>query len=111
MKIPNNPFFSYGSVETESAVYPVALITLFKVSSSEMFSVMITASPFECDDVTFRGDSAERMASFICASHIPHIIPSIFTTVLNILITIDPLLFSAFERFDHIYMFILSCDH
>jgi hypothetical protein len=43
------------------------------------------ASPLVREEVTFFTEKALRMASLMCASHIPHTIPAILTVVLIML--------------------------
>lgn len=45
---------------------------------------MTTVSPFFAEEFTFFGEQLLRTTSFIWDSHMPHIIPSIFKTVLII---------------------------
>ena len=47
----------------------------------------LTASPFEWEADTFLTGKAPRIASLICASHIPHIMPSILRVVFVIFIS------------------------
>ena len=77
-----NPFFSYGSLVYETSSYPMSLICCFRYGISSGASLMTTVSPFFAEEFTFFGEQLLRTTSFIWDSHMPHIIPSIFKTVL-----------------------------
>ena len=79
-----NPFFSYGSLVYETSSYPMSLICCFRYGISSGASLMTTVSPFFAEEFTFFGEQLLRTTSFIWDSHMPHIIPSIFKTVLII---------------------------
>ena len=67
-----------GSFVTSNASYPLFLITSLIFPSGISVSVIITVSFLLWDEVTFFTGNAARTASFTCASHIPHCIPSTF---------------------------------
>ena len=85
---PNSPFFSLGADSIPRQVYPVASIASFRAAASATVSVRKVASFFLREAETFfASGTAFRIVSQICASHIPHIIPSIFIVVLIMSLT------------------------
>ena len=86
----NSPGFSVtGSDFIFLSSEPVSAITALSFAISGSVSERITVSPFVCDDETFFTAKLRRMQSFMCDSHIPHIMPSILRTVLIIFIILS----------------------
>ena len=76
--------FSYGAQFTLITSYPAVAMTLLSSGSGISLSARMTVSFLVCELVTFFTGKALRTASLICASHIPHAIPSIPTVILTI---------------------------
>ena len=59
-------------------------MTRFRASGSSGSSETITVYPLRLEDFTFLTEKCRRIASLICDSHMPHIMPSIFSVVVTI---------------------------
>ena len=67
---------AFTDPDTDSKEYVTDSFSMSSGASERM-----TVSPFDREDVTFLTGKAARTASLICASHMLHIMPEIFSVV------------------------------